>query len=186
MDIAISVLVPCVPERLSLLPRLLGELTRQAEGRPVEVLALMDNRRRSTGRKMNDLVALAQGRYVTIVADDDWVEPDYVASLLAAIEATPDADCVMFDVAFYANGEYVKDFRYGQEYGWHETADCIYRQPAPFLCWSRKLMLRHPFPDKVSGEDSDWMATGPWLERPLRQARIARVLYRYLAVPGHP
>ena len=185
MAIALSVLVPCLPERLEHAAQLLQALCRQAEGRPVEILGLLDNRWRSTGAKMNELVALAQGERVSMVADDDRVEGDYVEALLREAEARPDADLIAFDVAFHLRGTFVKIFRYGQEYSWRETDACIYRAPAPFLCWRREVMLRHPFPDLTSGEDAVWMATGPWTAGALRQARIERVLYHYLAEPGH-
>lgn len=55
MAIALSVLVPCLPERLEHAADLLQALCRQAEGRPVEILGLLDNRWRSTGAKKNEL-----------------------------------------------------------------------------------------------------------------------------------
>lgn len=88
-------------------------------------MALVDNRKRTTGAKRNDLIDLAKGEYVTFIDDDDWAGANYVQSILGAIDQYPGTDCIVFDVAFYLHGDFVKLFKYGQEYGWQETDNCI-------------------------------------------------------------
>lgn len=151
----------------------------------MEVLVLMDNRQRTTGAKMNALIDTAQGRYVSFVDDDDWVATTYVSEILQALAQSPGVDCVLFDVAFYLFGTFQKTFRYGQEYGWDETPEFIYREPAPFMCWSREIMLRYPLPDQTINEDSVWIQNGPWKHEPIAEARIPHSLYLYRAEPGH-
>jgi hypothetical protein len=47
---------------------------------------------------------------------DDRLEPDYVSTLCAQIESKPDTDCIVFDVAVYFNGQFIKLCKYGKEY----------------------------------------------------------------------
>ena len=186
MSIELSVLIPSIPERLESLAGLVVDLTAQAGGLPVEVLVFLDNKRRTTGAKLNNMIEAAQGGYVTVADDDDRVAPTYVRDLLDAIHRNPGVDCIVFDVALYIGGKFVKIFRYGVEYGWTETDDCIYREPGPLMCWKRQVAVRYKFPDQCIDEDSAWIAAGPWKHEPIWQARIDTVLYDYLAVPGHP
>lgn len=74
---------------------ILGNLQRQAEGRPVEVLALADAGTMTVGEKMNRLYGMASGEYVCGVGDDDQVATHYVDDLLGAIGET---EVVTFDV----------------------------------------------------------------------------------------
>ena len=185
MDLRLSILIASLPERLPVLTPLVAELTRQVGDLPVEIQVLLDNRKRTLGAKRNVLIAAAQGEYVTFVDDDDWVEPHYVRDLLDAIARNPGAECIVFDVAFHLNGRFVKHFRYGQEYGWTETEDWIYREPNQWMCWARRVMRRYPYPDQPLDEDSAWIRKGPWKHERIRQARIPAVLYHYRAVPGH-
>lgn len=186
MTVTLSILIPALPERLTLLGSLMEDLTRQAEGLPVEVLVFLDNRQRTLGTKWNALVEAAQGNYVTKVDDDDQVSATYVRDILQAIEQHPGVNCILFDVAFYLCGKFQKIFRYGQEYGWTETDDYIYREPAPFMCWQRQIMSRYKFLDVTGSEDSEWINNGPWKHETISQIRIPHVLYSYMAVPGHP
>jgi glycosyltransferase involved in cell wall biosynthesis len=186
VDVRLSILIPSIPERLEFLAGLTRELTTQVGGAPVEILVFLDNKRRALGSKRNTLIEMAQGDYVVFVDDDDWVAPTYVRDLLAAIDRHPAADCVVFDVACHINGRFIKIFRHGVEYGWEETADCIFREPGPLMCWRREILTRFRFPDQGYDPDSPWIAAGPWKHEPIRQERIERVLYEYRAVPGHP
>ncbi len=185
MAVTLSILIPAVPERMAMLGELMAFLGRQARGMPVEIVALLDNRQRTTGLKQNGLVALAQGHYVAFVDDDDWVADTYVADLVQAIDDNPGAGSVVFDVALYLYGKFSKIFRYGQEFLWEERDGCIYREPGPLMCWSRDIMRRYPFPDQTIDEDSVWIQRGPWKFEAVPQVRIPRVLYFYRAVPGH-
>ena len=185
LAVTLSILIPALPERLALLKELTEFLDRQARGLPVEILALVDNRQRSTGAKENGLVRIAKGQYVTFIDDDDWVADTYVADILQALEDNAGVDSVMFDVALYLYGTFSKTFRYGQEYMWEETEECIFREPGPLMCWSRDIMVRYPLPDLTIDEDSLWIRQGPWKFETVSQVRIPRVLYFYRAVPGH-
>ena len=78
----LSILIPSLPERIHLLSSVLSDLHEQSKGKPVEVLVLTDNRHRTTGQKRNQLIGLAQGRFISFVDDDDSVAADYVDQIL--------------------------------------------------------------------------------------------------------
>lgn len=91
-----SILIPTIPGREDKLARLLSSLEQQADrAGDVEVLVLRDNRAMSIADKRNALVAIARGEYVSFVDDDDYVAPDYVASIREALVAKH-ADLVLF------------------------------------------------------------------------------------------
>lgn len=75
---------------------ILQDLCKQADGKPVEVIALADNGQMTIGEKLNSLYLMAGGEYAAAVGDDDNVAEDYVDRLLEALDG--EADLVTFDV----------------------------------------------------------------------------------------
>jgi glycosyltransferase involved in cell wall biosynthesis len=129
VSIRLSILIPTLPERLTPLGPTVQSLTNQATGKDVEVLVLLDNRRRSTGAKRNALMDIARGDFVAFVDDDDRVTPDYVERLYQALVAHPAADCIVFDVLVDHRGKFTKVARYGVEYRDREDRSFYYRKP---------------------------------------------------------
>lgn len=183
MSIRLSILIPALPERLTLSSPTLKVLTEQAMGKPVEVLALMDNRQRSTGRKRNALLDLAQGNFVAFVDDDDQIAPNYVDRLYQAIIQHPHADCMVFDVQVDFRGQFTKIARYGVEYELGEDDRYYYRKPNHLMGYSRRIALRHRYRDTNWGEDTEWAARAS--RDVVTQVRIPEVLYHYL-IRNHP
>jgi len=166
-----------VPRRLQMMSTLVAELTKQVEGRPVEILCLLDNWVRSIGAKRNAIIQLAQGSFLTFVDDDDWIEPNYIESLLASIQANADADCIVFDVMVHGWGGQPKVCRYGKEYHYSEDVEAFYRLPNHLMCHKTENCRRFPFPDISYWEDtqfSDAIATAI-----AKQVRIPAALYQY-------
>ena len=181
MALLLSILIPSVTERLEHLARVYGELSRQADKLPVEVLALVDNKRRTTGAKRNELVALARGAYVAFVDDDDRVTEDYVASLLDGIAARP--DCVLFDVMVHIAGQ-ARICRYDPDYEHADLPNEYRRRPNHVMCYDRQIAVRHPYADVSYGEDTEWATRA---SRDVRRVhRISRVLYHYDVIEKPP
>ena len=78
---------------------ILADLGRQAKGKRCEILSLADNGVMTIGEKMNVLNRTARGRYISAVADDDRVAPDYVDTILAELDGS-DTDVLTFNIAF--------------------------------------------------------------------------------------
>ena len=83
---------------------ILAYLGRQAKRKRCEVLSLADNGVMTIGEKMNVLNAMARGRYISCVADDDRVAPDYVDTLLAGLEPG-EVEVLTFNICFTWNGD---------------------------------------------------------------------------------
>lgn len=173
-----SILVCTVPSRLTNhLPRLLLDLTRQADGFPVEILAFFDNKHRSVGAKRNGLLRLAQGRYVSFVDDDDRIAPTYVTDIIEAIHDRPDADVIVFDSEVRLNGGTPKRCVYGLEYAYTDLPDLWTGRPAHTMVWRRDLVADIAFPESNYGEDFAWVRLAA--SRAKVQARIPKLLYFY-------
>ncbi len=84
----LTVVVPTIPGRETLLSRCLFHLLGQAPADRVEVLVV--DGRGSLGDKVNAAAARASGGWMTVVDDDDWLSGDYMAHVLPALEADPD------------------------------------------------------------------------------------------------
>lgn len=147
-----------------------------ADQQRVEVLILNDNKRQMLGRKRNVMVDMAQGKYITFVDDDDRIEPDYIKTLLDAIESN--ADVITFLVSVSLNGEPPKICRYSKDFhGDHNTEDGYFRLPNHICCVKRELAARIDYPSVPYGEDSGYSK----LLQPLLETEYAidRVLYHY-------
>lgn len=192
-ELALSVLITSVSDRHGMVAPLLADLRRQSEGKPVEILFLSDNRRRSLGSKRNALKDLARGRFLAFVDDDDQVAADYVETILGAIEANPAADLVVFDLMRLVNGEKDRVVKFGVEFEPASTPEVHYRKPHERMVWRSDLARSIPHPDtsRMTGIEAQGLAPSPdltfedaaWAKAmaPLvrQQVRIDRVLYWY-------
>ncbi|NEZ45391.1 glycosyltransferase [Paenibacillus alvei] len=156
---------------------MLTELYHQAFGKPVEILVFIDNKKRTIGTKRNQLLLQAQGQFVAFIDDDDRISPNYVSSLLEAIEQRPDADCIVFDVQVNMNGVRDKVCKYGIEYHYGQDNQFFYRKPNHIMCYAKRIAARHSFRNVSYGEDDEW---GERCAADINvQHRIPEVLYTY-------
>ena len=145
MNIFLSILIPSVPRTHGYFSRMIGYLSEQTQGMPVEIPVLLDNKKSTIGTKRNVLIEQAKGDYIVFVDDDDRIEPHYVSTLCAQIESAPDADCIVFDVAVYFNGRFQKICRYGREYSHGEDHSFYYRKPNHIMCYAKRIAAKHKF-----------------------------------------
>jgi len=180
-----SLLIAAIPERFhSVQPLLYSLLEAQSVARmpDVELLYVLDNRRRPVGAKRNDLLDMARGEYVSFIDDDDEVAPDYVRrvhdAIILARRQAPPVDVICFPQRAILHPHNV-------------THECTYslahfrirppdqrRQLAPMpgpdgkplpnclawsgppahtMVWRRELVKEVRFPDQTFGEDVSWV-----------------------------
>ena len=183
-EVLLTIAVPAISERFGTsLPAVMTELFRQAEGLPVEVLCVLDNKARNLSQKRNDMIAAAKGRFIAFVDDDDRVEPGYAAELVAAIRKNPTADCVVFDVMVHGYDPEPKLCRYGVKYEDITAPDAYYRRPNHVMAYRTSLSRQHLYKVERSGQDEDF----DWAKRAAREIkveeRVEKVLYHYLFDP---
>lgn len=67
----LSILIPAIPERWAIGQRLFTKLLKMCEGKDIEILYFMDNKKRTCGEKMNSLMNISNGKYFMFCHDDD-------------------------------------------------------------------------------------------------------------------
>jgi len=167
-----------IPSRVeTFLPRIVKQLDDQARGKPVEILAFLDNKQSTVGEKRNQIAALAKGRFLTFVDDDDLVTDDYVETLLAEIGKAPDTDCFVFNAWITEGGKDGKLTKFGVEYAHELRDDVYYRLPTHVCCHRTENVRKVSFQSVNLGEDVEWAnAVRPLIHK---QVRIEKILYHY-------
>ena len=191
-----SILVASVPERMpEPAGSLLAKLSRQISDEPVELLWLLDNRRRSVGSKRNALLSLSKGQFVSFVDDDDDVADNYVYWILQALKY-PQTDVTCFlqtceHVTDSPLGEkgYTVTCRYSLKTPYREgrnydpvTGDPLHSgwwegYPAHSMVWRGSIARQCRFPDENFGEDVAFVHQARTLAR--TEIHIPEVLYHY-------
>lgn len=153
----LSVLTLSYTDRISeFLKPMMDNLTRQAAGRDVEVLACVDNLTMSVGLKWNALINAARGQYMTCVGDDDALEPNYVEKICDAIDKADGADCIVFDTDMYVDGKYKALVHWSMEHEYRDDWDheLLWRPPGELMCIKTSIRRKCMYPDYWRG--SDW------------------------------
>lgn len=173
-----DVLISTIPHRDAKLRLLLGEFCRQRQpGFGVRILR--DNLQRreiESHDKRRELTLSSAADYVCDVDDDDWIEPDYVKSVMKALRQRP--DYVGFQVDYSRDGQHQAMCRHSLEYDG-------YQQGTP---WTRDITHLNPLRRELAllGEwrghtDEEWAATVRETGQVKTQVMIDRVLYHYRA-----
>lgn len=89
----LSILIPTTHDRRVMTDKLIAELNRQAAGQ-VSILTAYDNGEYTVGKKRQMLLEAAQTDYICYFDSDDWPSPDYIESIMAALQHGP--DCIGF------------------------------------------------------------------------------------------
>ena len=176
--IVLSILICTIEGRETELRKLMTKLSPQLKD-SVELLILSDNREVTIGKKRDDLLKLASGKYVCFVDDDDMVSADYVDSILYACEYN--ADCVGIRGVYVVAGRPPKDFVHSvvhKDKGWHETKEAYFRTPNHLNPIKRSIALKVGFnPDRAHAEDLEFSnAVAPLLET---EYYMPNVIYKY-------
>ena len=195
-----SILISGIPERYhTVQPLLLSLLEHQSVVRmpDVELLYLLDNRRRSVGAKRNDLLTAARGEYVSFIDDDDEVASDYVSKIYHAIakarKQEPPVDVICFPQrATLSPSGVIHDCTYSLAY--YRDRQPNQRRvltatqqpnvlawtgpPAHTMVWRRWLVADVKFSEKNFGEDVDWVDVA--CEKAKTEMQLGgEVLYHY-------
>lgn len=173
----LSICIPSITERAEKLCQLLKSLHAQAQGHPVEILALVDNKIMPLADKRNLLIEKATGTFVANLDDDDTVADNYILEIVKAATENLDADVISFDQMAQL-GQAIP-FRVCTGIN-HEcmpaTGTTIFRKPWHWCAWRTELAVKAKF-------TSAWNEDGLWLGQlwPLvkKECHIDKVLHHY-------
>lgn len=187
MSIKLSILVATVPSRynnyyLKLMSHLLEQVKSYDD---VEIMSYFDNKKRTIGRKRNDMIQAAQGEYSVFIDDDDRIADDYIDQIMKALYDNPTTDCVVFNLEARTNGGKPQLSKYGIELenGYYEPQNTEkyiteYRcKPTHIMVYRTEISKKHGFKDMYNAEDLDWFSRA--YQDIKNQTRIDKVLYYY-------
>ncbi|MHC4891532.1 MAG: glycosyltransferase [Planctomycetota bacterium] len=142
----------------------------------MELLYLLDTKRRSVGAKRNALLDIARGEYLSFIDDDDEVATDYVQKIYRTIvktrkeEKPADVICFPQRATLMPSGT-IHECTYSLE-NWEKRPPEERRRleqtethntlkwsgpPAHTMCWRRDIAILGRFPEKNFQEDIDYI-----------------------------
>lgn len=140
MAVTWDILVCSIFHRAEMLDALLGELERQLMP-GVGVRVFRDNQETVYGDKCQRLLDSSKADYTCFLDDDDWIEDDYVSSIVEALRKRP--DYVGFRVRFTKDGVPQIPVYHTLKYtGWVDGNEALYRDINHFNPIRRKLALK--------------------------------------------
>lgn len=172
----LTVGVCSLTERIDLFSHIWTKLASQSEGKPVQLVAIIDNRSMTLGSKRNKILGEAMGRYISFVDDDDDITPDYIDTILETIQEFPDVDLITFRSLYVPDGVPDRETIYSSEFTENRNFDDHFeRFPNALMVWKRSISEQVLFPDLTFNEDSIFgMNAREYVEH---EVRIDRVLY---------
>ena len=180
-NIKLTILVPTVPSRLEYFyPKIMNELIKQTKKyNDIELISFFDNKKRTIGKKRDEMLSLVQGEYLVFIDDDDRIDSEYIDSIMSTLYNNPECDCVVFDTICIVNGENPKLCKYGIEFEYGDILDGKeWRgKPAHTMVYKSSIAKKHKYSDMNHGEDYDWVLRA--YKEILNQVRIDKVLYYY-------
>jgi glycosyltransferase involved in cell wall biosynthesis len=145
----------------------------------VHILTEVDDGTLTIGGKRQKIIDTCETEYVCFVDDDDWVSPNYLASLLLALAGKP--DCVTFMGVLTTDGESPENFRLSLHYpreAWSKDAQGIHQRTPNHLCPIKIELARSiRYKEVTSYEDFIWSKSIHGVLR--SQCHIDDVLYQY-------
>lgn len=182
-----SILIATLASRHELLAGLLGVLLPQceADGR-VEVVGYYDNGEAPLAVKRQALLGAATGRYVSMVDDDDMVEPDFVEACTTAMASDP--DFIAFEHAYYVNGHregvrivtglQYRHIRWGEAPAERGQPRTLIRDVTQVNPVRRSIAVHGDFL-KQTGAAEDWAYVAAIRPLLATQADVGRIMYHY-------
>jgi len=171
MTIKLSILIPTLPNRLELfyLP-LIKILLKQIEPyKNIELISLFDNKKRTIGRKRQNMIDIIQGEYVCFIDDDDRISEDYIKLIMDTLDNNPNTDCVVFWSCINQPNMEDKIVKFGFE----ERNNL----PCHVHVWKSSIVKKYEYKNINHGEDSDWINRSKNDIQHL--SKIDKILYYY-------
>jgi glycosyltransferase involved in cell wall biosynthesis len=182
--ILLTIAIASLSKRSESFDRIVKQLSEQisrCSQENIELLAIVDNKMMTVGKKRDRLISMAQGEYICFVDDDDKISDDYVDSIYSAINYGHDEDCVTFKCHVTFPGREDKLCVYSRRYTDRDTNEIYERSPNHICAIRTEIASSIPHEDRSYGEDKIWAAK--LLPKLKTEKFIDKVLYFYEADP---
>ncbi len=149
----LSILIPTLTDRERFLISLLRSIYSQNASllKRTEILINCDAKAKSIGRKRNELLTSANGKYVVFIDDDDSISVDYLNEVFVGIDK--DVDHIGITGIYAPDNDAHKLFKCSYKYEWCER-DNIYYRGAQHICPIRSTLAKQiKYPEINFGED---------------------------------
>lgn len=126
----------------------------------IEVLVLYDNKKRSVGEKRNNLMNIANGKYICFLDDDDDIADDYISKICDSLLDNPEIDSLTFGCK-YTDIQTHQSFicKYSIHYK-KEDAVIHNLMGHPHICPIKKeLAIQNKYLCTNWGEDRNWSSS---------------------------
>ena len=158
----LSILIPATPRRVlthlqPLVQKLEDQISRNERPQDFEVLAFLDNRRRTIGEKRDALVQMSRGKFVAFCDDDDDVSENYIERLGAVIRScNENTSVITFDQRVIVNGVEAR-CSFSLSHPNEPFKPPFFKRNAWHVCaWRGDMARRVRFPASNYGEDWAW------------------------------
>ena len=158
--IQLSILIATTSARSEKIKPLLATLQHQVfdHKRDDRVEIIIDaNETDCIGKKRNNLLSLAKGKFVVFIDSDDMISRNYVLKILVLIDCYPTLDCIGINGVITTNGQNQRKWFISKEYKrWYEADGVYYRTPNHISPVRRELALIAGFPEVSFAEDAEY------------------------------
>ena len=160
----LSILIPSIPSRWERAQNLYTKISKMCEGKDIEILLFLDNKKRTVGAKRDALVQMSRGKYFMFVDDDDdimSVDEIYQATFQDVDVITFKQLCLnqnksTFVVTFGIGNENESNVNRQLTTATNTVFNDCKRPPYHICAWNQKFK-KYRFPEISYGEDWEWV-----------------------------
>lgn len=187
--IILSILIPTIPERVERFTALYNEVMAQKHAmnslHPLmeDIEVLIDGGKRfldggpSIGRKRQELVRRATGKYLCFLDDDEDIAPNYVESLVRLCRSGQDV-CTFQAMVKVKSFWGIVDMRLSYKVNDQMSPEYTVRRPPWHICPVKSIYGKmYPFKDLSNAEDFEWMQKV--LECCTTEIHTDKILFQY-------
>jgi hypothetical protein len=182
----LSILIPSIPSRWAIAQKLYTKISKMCEGKDIEILLFLDNKKRTVGAKRDALVQMSRGKYFMFVDDDDdliSVDEIYQATFqdvdvitFKQLSVSPNKDKTTFVVKFgLGNENEINVNRQMTTITETVFSDC--KRPPYHICAWNQTFKKYRFPESSYGEDWEWVQQ--CIAEAKTEIFIDKILHRY-------
>ena len=177
----LTICICTLPSRGMMFNSLVRNLSRQVSDSnlygDVELISDADIHK-TIGKKRNDLLDLANGKFVVFIDDDDSVSGDYLKQIINVIRKNNDCDCIGIKGVITFDGNEERKWEISKDFGkWFEANNVYYRTPNHISPIRTSIAKSVGFPDISNGEDYEYsMGVLPSLHK---EVKIDKEIYHY-------